>query len=241
MLKSLRKKILISDFFSINKIVQNIYQVDILQCLKDSEILISKTPDSILNPNYLIDDPNLKKNKKNNDGGGIGGGGGGDRGDGESTTSTSNTGTCSGVEFDRFTKFDDSISSTKINKFRNLRLREYKEYLTPRISIDDFYNKLQNIAIVIDIRNKEEFDEYHIPNSINCEDNQSILDLVKYKSGLPIVIVSSFFEIENEENQKFVNSIELFLLENSFHFVSGKKKKKEKKLNFFIFSFTWWN
>ena len=193
MLKSLRKKILISDFFSINKIVQNIYQVDILQCLKDSEILISKTPDSILNPNYLIDDPNLKKND-----GGIGGGGGG----GEN--STSNTGTCSGVEFDRFTKFDDSTNvGTKINKFRNLRLREYKEYLTPRISIDDFYNKLQNIAIVIDIRNKEEFDEYHIPNSINCEDNQSILDLVKYKSGLPIVIVSSFFEIENEENQKF--------------------------------------
>jgi rhodanese-related sulfurtransferase len=181
MIKSLRKKLLDSDFFSINKVLQNMYQVDILKCVADAEILISKTPDSILNPNYILDDP-----------------------------------------------FNKGSS-----KYCNLLLRDYKELLVPRISVEDFYYKLQNIAIIIDIRTREDYEIYHCPNSIHCEDNQSILDLIKYKSGLPIVIIppsnnisvssSSSLEQQKEEEKLIaekVKQVESFLLNNSFYYVS---------------------
>jgi hypothetical protein len=104
-----------------------------------------------------------------------------------------------------------------------MNVREYKEKLiSPRIGINDFKQNMKNISIVLDLR-EEDVSNGQIQNSIHLFMKESeffykdsnlfdtnIEDYLKFKKGLPIVIIP-------DESQQICKKLEIFLCKNNFY------------------------
>lgn len=82
---------------------------------------------------------------------------------------------------------------------------DFKAEVCPRVSVQDLVSSLSSIAVIIDVRKDELFERCHISTCIHIPKyrmEDKLLAAVKFKKGLPIVIVSESFGGEKNNKKK---------------------------------------
>jgi hypothetical protein len=161
----MKSQLMDSVFFQMNKVLQNTAGIDICGCIADTEQLLQKTPESIVNPVYITNG--------------------------------------------------------------SLNIKVYKEMLCPRVSQEEFHEKLKKFALILDVRDLSQFQMSHEKNAqfvdpFDEKQMQSILEMISYKRGLPIVIVpdDSFVKCQRLES--------IFMEQKNIPYVSVVHFEKQK-------------
>lgn len=166
-MKRMKKQLLESDFFGLNKALQQTASIDIIQCIHDADQLLVKTPETILSPPFI---------------------------------------------------FECLTEQQKKERKMSISLKDYKEFIYPRIDEKEFKSKLSHISVIIDVRPNEEYEKEHFHNAMNIdpmnqEQIQSLIELLNFKQGLPITIIPDF-EMKN------CHKLENLLFQKGYPYIS---------------------